>query len=407
MDGRFAVAVTGVGVVSPFGVGQAALLAGLAEGRSALESLDDRASPLGTRATLGLVRAPADVPDPPGLRLSRTDRFAVLAAREAWSAAGVPAAAAEGCPVVVGSTVAGLSDIDAAVSTDPRAYCRRGGFSRLTAYPVSHVADAIARSLGIRGMCTGLSVACASGATAIVHAARLIVQGHCSTALAGGSDALATITLAGFHSLRALDPEPCRPFDCGRRGLNLGEGAGMLVLENLAEARARHADVLAILRGWAETNDAFHATAPDEDGRGLAESVSRAMQHAGVEPDAIGYVNAHGTGTPLNDVAEARAYESAFRQRSRAVPVSSTKSCMGHTLGAAGAIEAIVTILSLRAHLLPVTLRLTDPLEAHAIDWLRGTVRRAPCRFAMSVSAGFGGSNASLVFERDGGGSLR
>lgn len=404
MDGRSAVAVTGVGVVSPFGIGQAALLAGLAEGRSALESFDDRASPLGTRATLGVVRAPADVPDPPGFRLSRTDRFAVIAAHEAWRAAKVPVTAAEGCPVVVGSTVAGLSDIDAAVSRDPRAYCRRGGFSRLTAYPVSHVAQAIARALGIRGVCTGLSVACASGATAIIHAARLIGQGRCSIALAGGSDALATITLAGFHALRALDPEPCRPFDCGRRGLNLGEGAGMLVLERLAEARARHATVLAILRGWAETNDAFHTTAPDEEGQGLAESVSGALQHAGVEPDAVDYVNAHGTGTPLNDVAETRGYESAFHQRSSPVPVSSTKSCMGHTLGAAGAIEAIVAILSLRAQWLPVTLRLTDPLEARAVDWLRGAVRQVPVRFAMSVSAGFGGSNASLVFERNGDG---
>ena len=321
--------------------------------------------------------------------------------------AAAPAAAVEGCPVVVGSTVAGLSDIDAAVSADPRAYCRTGGFSRLRAYPVSHVADAIACSLGIRGVCTGLSVACASGAAAIIHAARLIAQGRSSTALAGGSDALATITLAGFHSLRALDPDPCRPFDRGRRGLNLGEGAGMLVLENLAQARARHAEVLAILRGWSETNDAFHATAPDEEGRGLADSVVRAMQRAGVEPDAIGYVNAHGTGTPLNDVAEARAYESAFRHRSSPVPVSSTKSCMGHTLGAAGAIEAIVTILSLRANVLPPTLRLTEPLDTRAIDWLRGSVRRVSYRFAMSVSAGFGGSNASLVFECDAGAGAR
>jgi 3-oxoacyl-[acyl-carrier-protein] synthase II len=153
-----------------------------------------------------------------------------------------------------------------------------------------------------------------------------------------------------------------------------------------------------VLRGWAFSNDAFHPTAPDEQGRGVAASVVQAMRVSGVDAEDIGYVNAHGTGTPLNDVAEARGYEVAFRSRSRPVPVSSTKSYMGHTLGAAGAVEAIITILALRSQRLFPTLRLAEPIDSPSIDWLTGGGREASMSVAMSVSAGFGGSNAALVF---------
>jgi len=399
MDRRHIVAVTGIGLVTPYGVGRQALLAGLLEGRCALEPVDGARALLGTRTTLGQVPAPVTVPDPPGLRLSRTDRLAVVAAREAWTCAALPLPPTEDCPVIVASTVAGLSDIEMTAAVDPAAYCRAGGFARLTSYPASHVAEAVAACLGTRGMRLGLSVACASGAMALVHAARLIAQGRIAMALAGGSDALSGITVAGFHSLRALDPEPCRPFDRARCGLNLGEGAGMLVLEDLAHARARGVEVLCVLRGWAVTNDAFHPTAPGEEGQWLAQSIVRAMERAGVKADDIGYLNAHGTGTPLNDVAETRAYERAFDRRTTRIPVSSTKSCFGHTLGAAGAIEAAITILALNARVLLPTLRLDDPIETGAVDWIRGSVREAEYDYAMSVSAGFGGTNASLVLE--------
>ena len=216
--------------------------------------------------------------------------------------------------------------------------------------------------------------------------------------LAGGSDALCAFTLSGFSSLQALDPEPCRPFDQNRKGLNLGEGAAVLVLETLEAAVARNADVLAVLRGWAMTNDAFHTTAPQTQGNGLANCMRLAMQMAEVSGDEIGYVNAHGTGTPLNDIAEAHAYETAFRGRIRPIPVSSTKSYFGHCLGAAGALEAAITIMAVRSGALLPTLRLTDPIESTGVDWLRGEVKRQPLPLAMSVSAGFGGSNTVLIF---------
>jgi 3-oxoacyl-(acyl-carrier-protein) synthase len=226
----------------------------------------------------------------------------------------------------------------------------------------------------------------------------MLLDGVVPIVLAGGSDALAAFTASGFHSLQALDPSPCRPFDKNRQGLNLGEGAAVLVMETLAHAQYRGAAILAILRGWAMTNDAFHPTAPDTEGKGLASAMGLAMEMAGTGIDEIGYVNAHGTGTPLNDAAETTAYERVFHGRSAPIPVSSTKSYIGHCLGAAGALEAAITILAMRKSALLPTLRLTDPIESRDVEYLRGPWRRQDLAAAMSVSAGFGGSNAALVF---------
>jgi 3-oxoacyl-(acyl-carrier-protein) synthase len=242
---------------------------------------------------------------------------------------------------------------------------------------------------------------------AIALAANLLLDGMAPMMLAGGSDALCPFTLSGFSSLQALDPDPCRPFDQNRKGLNLGEGAAVLVLETLERAMARKANVLAVLRGWAMTNDAFHSTAPHEQGSGLSDCMRLAMEKAEAGCEEIGYVNAHGTGTPLNDVAESNAYESVFRGRSRPIPVSSTKSYFGHCLGAAGALGAAITIAAVGCGALLPTLRLTDPIESPSVNWLRGEVQREELPLAMSVSAGFGGSNTALIFGSSGFGSGR
>ena len=399
MPGRAAVAVTGIGAISPYGLGWEALLEGLSQGRSAIEPISSSANPLDKIPMVGQVTVPLDLEAPTGFRLSRTDRLALLAARQA----SVPLAETPDdrreCAVVVSTTVAGLSDIDAACVRDPAGYYRRGSLGPASTYPVSHVADTVAATLGLGGPRLGISVACASGAMAIGVAARLIEEGRVRLALAGGSDALSAFTLAGFNALQALDDQPCRPFCQTRAGLNLGEGAAMLLLEDAGHARARRAAVLGWLSGWAFSNDAFHPTAPDEEGRGLALSMEGAMRSAGVGIEDVGYVNAHGTGTRLNDAAEVQAYERAFAGRIAPVPVSSTKSYIGHTLGAAGAIEAVITLLALRTGTLFPTLRLHRPIETGAVDFLRSGPRHSAIGVAMSVSAGFGGSNASLVFE--------
>jgi 3-oxoacyl-[acyl-carrier-protein] synthase II len=396
------VAITGIGVLSPFGRGFGALSSGLLECRSCLKPLTIFDSRLDLPPIVAEIANLPEVTDRPGFRLSRTDRLAVLAALDAAEKAGASSDFHES-GAVIATTVAGLSEIDPSIASNPARYYRDGGFAAATTYPASHPADAVGAWLGLSGPCWGVSVACASGAIAIGLAASMVLAGEVPMMVAGGSDALAPYTLSGFNSLQALDPEPCRPFDHNRKGLNLGEGAAVFVLETVEHARERNASIFAILRGWAMSNDAFHHTAPDEQGSGLAACMSSAMAMAGVDPDTIAYVNSHGTGTTLNDVAEVKAYETAFRTRSSPLPVSSTKSFFGHCLGAAGALEAAVTIASMRSAALFPTLRLSDPIESPAIDWLMGKSHRQPVPLGMTVSAGFGGSNAALIFELPGG----
>jgi len=395
-DIRKTIVVTSVGVVSTYGIGLDCLQAGILSGKCCLAPTKDLYPGFeGTTAQVCGLPLPAEGSNS---RDSRTDRLAVIAAQDAVADFDCESVAFRESGVVMASTVAGLTEIDPGISQDPAAWYRRGGLLRAASYPVAHVADAVAEHLGIRGPRCAVSVACASGAMAIALAANMLLDGAAPMILAGGSDALCPFTLSGFNSLKALDPSPCRPFDQNRKGLNLGEGSAVLVLETLAGAAARNANVLAVLRGWAMTNDAFHPTAPQERGNGLAACMRLSMEMAEVSCGEIGYVNAHGTGTPLNDIAEANAYETAFRGRNRPIPVSSTKSYFGHCLGAAGALEAALTITAVRSGALFPTLRLSNPIESPGVDWLRGEVRRQALPLAMSVSAGFGGSNTALIF---------
>lgn len=392
------IVVTGIGVISPYGLGFDKLQLGLLNADCRLER--SRSFYPGFAGSLAAIRELEPVEERTHFRPSRTDQLAVIAAREAWRSAGAGEELRAGCGVVMATTVAGLTEIPVEAIRNPAEWLREGGLKKAASYPVAHVAEAVGEHLGMSGPRVAVTVACASGAIAIALAANMLRDGRVKIALAGGSDALCPFTLSGFHSLQALDANPCRPFDKNRAGLNLGEGAAVLVLETAAGARARRAPVLAALRGYAMSNDAFHPTAPDEQGRGLAASIGEAMRMAGVAPDQPGYVNAHGTGTPLNDIAETKAYEAAFAGRSRPIPVSSTKSYFGHCLGAAGALEAAVTIAGIRCGALWPTLRLEDPIESPTVDWVRGRPRREPLSMAISVSAGFGGSNAALIFER-------
>lgn len=391
------IAITGVGVVSPYGIGLDTLQAGMLSGKSCLEPTRDIYP--GFEGTTAQVRESTLLEKDSTYRHSRTDQLAMMAAQDAMANSGGDRSRFRESGIVMASTVGGLTEIDTGIAKDPAAFYRRpSGLKQASTYPVAHVADAVGEHFEILGPRCAISVACASGAMAIALAANMLLEGAAPIILAGGSDPLCPFTLSGFNSLQALDPNPCSPFDQNRKGLNLGEGAAVLVLETLAGALARNASVLAVLRGWAMTNDAFHPTAPQKDGSGLADCISLSMEMAGVTGDEIGYVNAHGTGTPLNDSAEANAYESAFRGRKRPIPVSSTKSYFGHCLGAAGALEAAITIMAVRSGALLPTLRLTNPIDSPGVDWLRGEVKRQPLPLAMSASSGFGGSNTVLIF---------
>jgi len=396
-DSHKTIVVTGVGVISPYGIGLDCLQAGMLSGRSCLEPTKDMYP--GFEGTTAEVQESVLRSKDFCSRYSRTDQLAIAAAQDAMVNSGCDRATFRESGVLMANTVGGLTEIDAGIAKDPAAWFRRpGGLLRGSSFPIAHVADAVGDHFGIRGPRCAISVACASGAMAIALAANMLLDGAAPIILAGGSDPLCPFTLSGFNSLRALDPNPCSPFDQNRNGVNLGEGSAVLVLETLAGATARNANVLAVLRGWAMTNDAFHTTAPHKEGSGLADCIHLSMEMAEVSGDEIGYVNAHGTGTPLNDIAEANAYETAFRGRNRPIPVSSTKSYFGHCLGAAGALEAAITIMAVRSGALLPTLRLTNPIESPGVDWLRGEVKRQPLPLAMSASSGFGGSNTVLIF---------
>ncbi len=396
-DLKKTIVVTGMGVISPYGIGMASLYAGLLSGRCCLTPTKDMFPGFeGTTARVG--ELPHFASDK-SIQYSRTDRLAMVAAHDAVRDFDRQQSSFRESGIVIASTVGGLSEINPEIVKDPAAWYRqRDGLARASSYSVARAAASVGEDLGIRGPSCAVSVACASGGMAIALAANMLLDDAVPMVLAGGSDALCPFTMSGFNALQSLDKEPCRPFDQNRKGLNIGEGAAVLVLETLAGARARGANVLAVLRGWAMNNDATHPTAPQKQGIGMAHCMRSALDMAEANVEDIGYVNAHGTGTPLNDIAEANAYELAFRERSRPVPVSSTKSYFGHCLGSAGSIEAAITIASIRSGAIFPTLRLTDPIESSCVDWVRGEVRHQPLQTAMSVSLGFGGSNTVLIF---------
>jgi 3-oxoacyl-[acyl-carrier-protein] synthase II len=273
---------------------------------------------------------------------------------------------------------------------------RRVAASRVLQQPTSGPSDAVARVLRLGGGVLSNATACASAGAAIGMAADLLRSRHVDVAIAGGSDALCRLTYSGFNVLQAVDEKPCRPFAAARKGITLGEGAAYLVIERWDDAVARGAVILAELCGYGATCDAHHPTAPHEDGRGAQAAMRGAMAEAGDEP-RIDYVNAHGTGTLLNDSAETKAIIAAAGD---VVPVSSSKSYFGHTLGAAGGIEAVITVLALQHQLAPPTLRLDVPAADCTLDYIPHTPRPMAMTNVLSNTFGFGGSNVSLLFRR-------
>lgn len=241
-----------------------------------------------------------------------------------------------------------------------------------------------------------ISTACSSSANSILVAARMLRMGLCDAAIAGGGDALSRFTLNGFHSLKNMDHEACKPFDGNRNGLNLGEGAAYLLLERESDAMRRNATIEAVLSGWCNTNDAYHPTAPSPDGSGALRTMKGALSHASLSPNDIGYINAHGTATLNNDVAEARAIADLWQ--GNPPNFSSTKAFTGHTLAAAGAIEALFSIWAMQDGFVPPNLNWSMPMDEVSI---RPTTSAAPLdtKHVMSNSFGFGGNNVSLIFS--------
>lgn len=397
------VVVTGAGVITALGAGWETNAAGFRAGRTAFRpvTLFDVSH---QRARIAAeIDLPASLPATglPAKHLHRLDRAArmlLLAAHEAWTQSGWQGG--ENLPVVLGTTSGEMSlgqDYLRQAIHSPRQF--KGQATRVTYYQVQRQALDLCEAFGFRGPVTIVSNACASGANAIGHGWELLRDGRAERVLTGGYDALCQLTFAGFDSLQALAPTPCRPFDATRNGLTLGEGAAVLTLETLASAERRNAPILGEIIGYGATTDVHHLTQPHPEGDAALAAMQAACAVAGVTPEQVDYVNAHGTATPQNDATEAAAINRWAGDHARNLWVSSTKASIGHLLGAAGAVEAAVCLMALRGQWLPpeILLEQTDPA-------CRFPIVRQPMdkkiEVALSNSFGFGGANASLIFRR-------
>ncbi len=394
------VAITGLGVVSGFGVGKEKLWRGLVEGRSTIGDFSrfDHAA-FRTHVASTIDDPDLDFDGTRQERLSLADRFALVAAAEALAEAGLPKSLDElDAGLFFGSSTGGMFEAEEyfRAQIDPEGARARLGL--LSSQQPSGPADAVARRHGVGGPVATVASACASGTLVLGLALDALRSGEVEVVLVGGSDSLCRLTFGGFNSLRAVDPLPCRPFRAEREGMSLGEGAAVLVLERADCVAARGGSPLAWLAGTGASCDAHHMTAPDPAGDGIGRAVEAALADAGVAPDQIDFVNAHGTGTRHNDAAEARMLARVFGERAARLPVCSTKGAVGHYLGAAGVLEAVVTVLSLDTGLVHPTPGAGRVDPALGVDLVVDTPRAVPgARRALSVNLAFGGSNAACV----------
>jgi len=401
------VVVTGLGAVTPLGGDAASSWRELVAGGDAERPIPETLfSTEGYRARNA---AWAELPPLPELtakavgRLSRASRLAIPAAREALASAGLLDATGKSTLPVVPlslSTTGGGMGFGEEFLRAVLAGRRRGLLGGVARYqPQQQVLD-LQTALGIEGPSMVVANACASGANALGHAAELVAAGVVDCVLAGGFEALTELIFAGFDCLQATTMEKCRPFDLGRSGLLVGEGAAFFVIESEEHARRRGAVPLCEVAGYAHTTDFFHLTQPQPDGTALLEVMRGAAGRGGIAPERIGYVNAHGTATPINDGPEATAYCRFFGEALAGTRISSTKAAIGHTLGAAGAVEAFFAIMALRTDRLPPQLNLADPIPEVATVLVREMEPPRPLEHVLSVNLGFGGSNAALLFSK-------
>lgn len=407
------VVVTGLGMLSPVGNTAEESWQAILNGQSGITSIDHFDTTDYPTKFAGLVKGF----DPEAYGISKKDarkmdlfiQYGIAAGLQAFQDSGleVNEENATRIGVSIGSGIGGLGLIE-----QNHVSLTNGGPRKLSPFFVpSTIINMAAGHLsimkGLRGPNVAITTACTTGTHAIGFAARMIAYGDADVMVAGGAEKASTpMGMAGFAAAKALsarNDEPqkaSRPWDKDRDGFVLGDGAGVLVLEEYEHAKARGAKIYAELIGFGMSGDAHHMTAPPEDGRGAALSMKNALKDAGISPETIGYINAHGTSTPLGDKAELRAVKETFGEHAYNLMVSSTKSMTGHLLGAAGAIEAIITILALRDQVAPPTINLDNPDEECDLDLVAHVAKPASFDCALSNSFGFGGTNGSLVFKR-------
>jgi 3-oxoacyl-[acyl-carrier-protein] synthase II len=389
------VVVTGIGAVCGLGGSVEATWRGAIAGRSAIRDLALFATS-GHRTAIAA--AAIEPPRGAGRGLARAERFAVAAAIEAAARLAPAALRSRRAGVFFGSSTGALFEGERWFAE--RLAGREATLRPMAAQQNDGPGTAVARALGVRGPVVTFSTACTSANVAIAEALDALRAGEVDVAIAGGADELCETTYAGFNALRAVDSAPTRPFRATRAGLSMGEGAGVLLLETQAHAAARGAAWLAELVGAGRSCDAHHVSAPEPNGAGAAAAIRAALRDAGLVADDVTFVNAHGTGTPHNDDAESRALHAVFGARAGRIPITSTKSLVGHLLGAAGGIEAVLTVLSMRHRLLPPTAG-DEPIDGSlGLDVVTGTPRALPAtNVGLSTNLAFGGNNAVILLR--------
>ena len=406
------VVVTGLGAITPLGTGAEqywqALLAGRS-GVSPVQGFDCSAIATRIAAQVKDFRAEDYLDRKEAKRMDRFAQFAAAASKMAVADAGLPindeTRARVG--VFIGSGIGGIATFE-----EQHRKMMEGGLGRVSPFFIPMMianmgTGNVAKMLGAQGPSETAVTACATSTNSIGDAYLVIKRGEADATVAGGAEAaVVPISMAGFSNMKAMttrndDPEHAsRPFDVGRDGFILGEGSGILVLEELETARSRGAKIYAEVIGYGMSNDAYDMVHPAPEGAGAARAMTAALKSACIPADAVGYINAHGTSTPAGDVLEVQAIKSVFGAHARRLAVSSTKSMTGHLLGAAGAIEAIATVLALQRGILPPTMNLEVPDPECDLDFVPNKAREQQVDIAVSNSFGFGGHNATLVFKR-------
>jgi 3-oxoacyl-[acyl-carrier-protein] synthase II len=407
-DASDRVVVTGIGVVTPIGVGKQPFWRNLLAGQSGvgpIQSFDSSAFDVHIGAEVKafdpgpyLRRLPVD-------SVGRCSQLAIAAAKLALTDAGLPDELDEEdddelVGIVMGTTM-GESRVLEAV--DEQWVASNGtavGPDLVTRYPCQAISSNLAMELGARGPTFMIPTACAAGNYAIGYAFDLLKRGRATMMLAGGADCFSRVALAGFARLAATAPAVCQPFDRHRKGMVVGEGSAVLVLETLAHAMDRNAPVYAEVLGYGLGCDAFHMTGSHPEGAGTVAAMANAFREARLGPDEVDYISAHGTGTPTNDRIETRAIKQAFGSEASRVPVSSIKSMIGHTMGAASAIEAAVCALAITHGAIPPTINYAEPDPECDLDCVPNEARDLPVDVALNNSSAFGGNNAVLLLGR-------
>lgn len=406
------VVVTGMGAITPLGLDVASFWEGLKSGQNGvalITSFDPTGQPVRFAAEVKGFSPENYLERKEARRMDRFTQFAIAATKEALAHSGLQITDENRTRIgtLIASGIGGLQTLE----EQHRVFLERGP-DRVSPFLIpmmiaNMASGQVAIQFGLQGPCTAVVTACAAGTNAIGDAWEIIRRGDADVMIAGGTEAAITpLALASFANARALstrndDPEHAsRPFDAERDGFVMGEGAGVLVLEELEHALQRGAPILAEITGYAMTADAYHITAPDPEGDGARRVMELAMRKAGVAPDEVDYINAHGTSTPANDRLETLAIKRAFGKHAYRLAISSTKSMTGHLLGAAGAVEAIATVLAIQHQTAPPTINYQVPDPECDLDYVPNTARPMKIDIALSNSFGFGGHNATLVFKR-------